>query len=86
MAKKKLKIKEKKLGRNKAWGLYYHGENLIEIDYRMRAKHYLSVLVHELLHHTFPWMSENMVSKAAPKIAKGIWQQNYRKISSDKRK
>jgi hypothetical protein len=78
---KKLKIKEKKLGRSKAWGLYYYGDNLIEIDHRMKSKHYLSVLIHELLHHVFPWMSETMVNRSAPKIAKGIWLQNYRKIA-----
>ena len=83
--RKKLKIREKKLGRNRSWGLYYHGENLIEIEERMKSKHYLSVLVHELLHHIFPWMSENMVSRAAPKIAKGIWQQGYRRISKCRR-
>jgi hypothetical protein len=83
MAKKKqgVKIVESKLGRSKAWGLYYHGENLIEIDPRMKSKKYLSVLVHELLHHAFPWMSENMVTRSAPKISSGIWAQDYRRIS-----
>ena len=79
--KTKLKIKEKKLGRSKAWGQYWHGENLIEIDYRMRSKHYLSVLVHELLHHVFPDMSETMVTRRAPKIAEGVWRQGYRRIA-----
>ena len=72
---------ETKLGRSKAWGMYYHGLNLIEIDSRMRSKHYLTVLIHELLHHVFPWMSENMVTRSAPKIAKGVWKQCYRRLA-----
>ena len=77
----KLKIQERKLKRELAYGLYHHGENLIEIEPRMKPKHYLSVLVHELLHHTFPNMSESMVTRSAPKIAKGIWQQDYRRLA-----
>jgi len=77
----KVRIVERKLGRQRAWGLYYQGEQLIEIDSRMRSKHYLSVLIHELLHHIFPSMSEGMIQRAAPKIAKGIWKQDYRRIA-----
>jgi len=72
---------ERKLGREKAWGLCFQGENRIELDPRMKAKHHLSVLVHELLHWTFPEMSETKVRRSAPKIANEIWAQNFRKIA-----
>ena len=84
--RRKLKITERKLGREKAYGQCWKGDYLIEMDERLRAKHYLSVLVHELLHHVFPWMSETMVTRAAPKIAKGIWQQQYRRLAKCKRR
>lgn len=78
---KKLRIEERKLKRELAYGLYYHGERLIELEERMNAKHYLSVLTHEMLHHLFPWMSESMVTRSAPKIAKAVWSRGYRRLS-----
>lgn len=83
--RKKLKVVEKNLGKHKAWGLYYHGENLIEIDKRMRPRHFLGVLIHELLHHHFPWMSETMVGRVAPKMAKTVWASNFRRVAKAKR-
>jgi len=79
MAKaKKLKIIEKKLGRQSAWGLY--DNNLIEIDPRQTSKRYLDTCIHELLHHVDPTLSESKVSKIAGIIANGLWQQNFRRI------
>jgi hypothetical protein len=78
---RRVKIVERKLGRERAWGLYYHGENLIELDERMKSRHHLSVLIHEAFHHLFPWMSEPMVKRTAPKLAKVLWAQNYRRIA-----
>jgi len=76
----KLKIIDKKLGRNKAWGMCYQGDNLIEIDPRQKPKAYLNTLVHELIHEAFHEMSEKEVIKAANLITRGLWQKNYRKV------
>lgn len=78
---KRVRIVEKKLGRQKAWGLCYRGENLIELDTRMKARHYLTVLIHELLHHIFPELSETAVTRSAPKIAQGVWSRGFRRIA-----
>lgn len=82
MAKKRhprVRIVERKLGLDKAWGLYYHGENLIEIDPRQKNRKYLKTLIHELLHHSCPWMSEYMVDKTARIISEGVWRQGYKR-------
>ena len=78
--RKKVKINDRKLGRIKAWGVCYLGENLIEIDPRQKSRKYLHTLIHELLHHCFPWMSESMVTRMAPKITEGVWRKNFRRI------
>ena len=76
---KKLIIKERKLGQHKAWGLFWHASKKIEIDPNQLSKHYLYVLVHELLHMTFPELTEDGVIRAAKIITKGVWQQGYRR-------
>ena len=68
---KKLNITERKLGQRKAWGLYYHGDDKIEIDPRQKQKQYLHVLIHELLHMAFNELSEEGVERAADVICTG---------------
>lgn len=79
--KRKLTVKERKLARELAVGLYWHGEALIEIDPRQPARRYLNTLIHELLHHVCPEASENWVSRAAGTMAKVVWRQGYRRIA-----
>ena len=79
--RKLVKIQERKLGKERAWGLCWHGENLIEIDPRQKSKKYLDTLIHELLHYCFPELSETTVSREASRITEGVWRQNYRRIS-----
>ncbi len=74
-----IKIKEKKLGRERAWGLCY-SDGLIEIDPRMKSKKYLVILIHELLHHLEPGWSENKVDKTSIFLGNIIWEKNYRRI------
>jgi hypothetical protein len=79
--RKKLKIVERKLGRERAWGLCYQGENLIELDPRMSSKKHLVVALHEGLHHIFlDDLSESKVEKFSVILANIIWGQGYRRI------
>lgn len=77
---KKIRIRERKLGRQRAYGLYYHYEDLIEIDPRQSTKTYLNTLCHELLHKAIPEIGENKITKAASILSRGILQQNFRRI------
>jgi len=80
MAKLKLKIKERKLGKHQAVGLYYEGKRLIEIDPRQCAKKYLNTLIHEILHDRLPKASEGQVSRIAGMITEASWRARFRRI------
>ena len=78
---KKLKIVEKKLGREKAWGFCYWDKPKIEIDVRAKGKKRLGYLVHELIHKAFgPELAEYKVIIAERIIRDGLWQDNYRQV------
>ena len=79
--KGRVKIVEKKLGREKAWGQFWQGVNLVEIDPRQKSRRYLNTLIHELLHYMYPNDSESKVKKNADILSKYIWVKNFRRIS-----
>ena len=76
----KIKVIDKKLGRQKAVGQAYTDAKVIEIDPRQTSKNYLDTLIHELLHVYNPEWSENKVAKTANEMTQIIWQKNYRRI------
>ncbi len=78
--KKIPKIVERKLGREKAWGLCYQGIAEIEIDPRLKPERRLIILCHELLHHCFEDLSEQEIDRAGIVIGKALWKQNYRRV------
>ena len=78
--RKKIKLVDKKLGRERALGQACSSDNIIEIDPRLRPKIRLSVAIHEALHVVFPDMSESKINRSAPKIAQMIWDDGYRRI------
>jgi len=65
MAMKKPRIQERLLGRERAVGLCWQGEGLIEVDPRLKAKPALDTLIHEMLHHYAPDWSESKVTRTA---------------------
>lgn len=80
MPKDKLVVKERKLGREKSWGLAHVEHKLIELDPRQSGKRYLRTLCHEHFHILFPEMSETEVDKKSSKLANLLWKHNYRKV------
>ena len=78
--KKNIKVIERPLGREKALGLAWVGENKIEIDGRLKSKQYLNTLIHEMLHVYNPDWSESKVTKTANEMTDIIWSKNYRRI------
>ena len=77
---KKIKVKEKKLGRQGAVGLAYADEMMIEIDKRQDSKNYLDTLVHEMLHCFAPRWGEKRVTETANEMTRVIWDKNFRRI------
>jgi len=78
--KKNIKVVERPLGREKAFGLAWVGENKIEIDGRLKSKEYLDTLIHEMLHIYNPTWPETRVAQTATEMANIIWNKNYRRI------
>lgn len=76
----KLRVVERKLGREKAFGQCYQGLGLIEIDPRQDSKNYLDTLIHEMLHSFFPRAAEWRVERVANKMASVLWKHKYRRI------
>ena len=79
MARKRIKVTERKLGRSGALGLYY-SDGRMEIDPRQDSREYLDTLIHEALHARFPWMTEEEVIVSANVISDIVWKQNFRRI------
>jgi len=76
---KKLKIIERKLGREKldgdtVIGLSYDDEKLIEIEPRLSKKLKFKVLLHELIHQYQPELSETKVLYLERKIGNPLWK------------
>lgn len=76
----KIKVIDKKLGRQKAVGQAYTDARVIEVDPRQRSKSYLDTLIHEMLHVYNPEWSESKVTKTANEMTDIIWSKNYRRI------
>ena len=78
--KKHIKVVERPLGREKALGLAWVGEDKIEIDGRLKSKQFLNTLIHEMLHIYNPNWSETRVDQTANEMCNVIWSKNYRRI------
>mgnify|MGYP001182639237 CR=1 FL=1 len=78
--RRKIKVKEKKLGRQGAVGLAYASEMEIVIDKRQDSKDYLDTLIHEMLHCFAPRWGEKRVTQTANEMTRVIWDKAYRRI------
>ena len=79
--RKHVKIVERKLGREQAWGQHCPETKVIELESRMRSRHYLLILIHELLHEAFPDLKETPLKKIASMMARAIWNQGFRRLA-----
>lgn len=71
-------IANRKLGREKAWGLCWK-DGTIELDPRMSERKRLEITIHEVLHHQFPEMPENDVLRHSKGLYRVLWKQGYRR-------
>ena len=76
----RVRIREKRLGRERALGQAWHGENVVEIDPRQCESERLDTLIHELLHLMEPEWSEERVVEVAGWLSKILWRQKYRRV------
>jgi len=85
MKKKKIKIRERKLGRHNAHGMVTGFDTmnpLIELDPALNKnpRDRMTILLHELLHCAYPNQPEERIIANSKLIAGAMWADNYRRI------
>jgi len=78
--RKKIQVIDKKLGREKAYGLAYMSDMKIVLEERQESKDYLDTLIHEMLHCFAPKWGEKRIAETANEMTRVIWNKNYRRI------
>jgi hypothetical protein len=76
----RIKIVEAKLGRERAVGQCFHGENLIEIDPRQSERERLDTVIHEVLHLCCPEWTEEQVVRVSKVLSAVLWKCRYRRF------
>ena len=77
---KKIQVRERNLGREKADGLAWQHKNLIEIDPRQGELERLDTIIHEATHLLFPALNEMQVRAVAARLAKVVWRDGWRRV------
>lgn len=76
---KRIKIKYRKLGKTKTWGMA-HSDGLIEIDQRLKGKKHLEIVIHECLHILFPQADEEEIVSKSVTLCNTLWHEKYRRV------
>lgn len=79
---KKIKIIERKLGRERADAQIFIEKRKIEIDERLSPKEKFAALIHEILHLIIPEWDEDTVLKKEKIVLNILWDENYRKVNN----
>lgn len=77
---KKIKVRERQLGREKAAGLAWEDKALIEIDPRQSEKERLDTILHEALHILFPKLNEMQTRGVAARLTIVVWKDGWRRV------
>jgi len=77
---RRIKIIDRKLGKERAVGQAHHGDKLIEIDPRQRSRDRLDTLCHEVIHLLGPHLSEETVISHANILSDALWRDKWRRI------
>lgn len=74
------RVKYKKLGKEKVYGLAHHDGDIIEMDVRLTGKKHMEILIHEALHLLWAEAEEDEIEEKAIKLTNTLWRQKYRRI------
>jgi hypothetical protein len=75
-----IKVKHRKLGREKADGLAWKDDGIIEIDPRLSAMDHLETALHESAHISLPSLTEKEITRLAKSQMSVLWGLGYRKV------
>lgn len=76
---RKLKIRDRKLGKEKAHGLA-HSPDLIEVDPSQNSRERLDTVCHEALHLLLPAEPEVRIIALANRMSDLLWRDRWRRI------
>jgi hypothetical protein len=62
-----------------ALGTCNHQKRILHIPIHGDSRHDLDVIIHELLHALFPYLTEDEVNKSATIAARLLWRLNWRR-------
>jgi hypothetical protein len=79
-----IKVKYKKLGKEKVWGLA-DSQGVIYLDSRLKGKKHLEILIHETMHLLYPDDSEDEIVEKSIVLTNIIWKQRYRRLEEEKK-
>jgi len=79
-----IKVKYKKLGKEKVWGLA-DSQGIIYLDSRLKGKKHLEILIHETLHLLYPEDSEDEIIEKSIVLTNIVWNQRYRRLEEEKK-
>jgi hypothetical protein len=77
---RKIKVRERNLGREKADGLSWEDDALVEIDPRQSEEERLDTLIHESLHILLPRFNEMQIRGLSKRLAPLIWKDGWRRV------
>lgn len=82
---KSIKVRYSKLGRERVWGLAHMGDDVIELDERLKGRKHLEILLHEAVHLLLPDAEEEEVIEMSVRLTRLLWSEGYRRVDgSDK--
>lgn len=78
---RRLKVVEKRLGREKASGVVYEGDrDTLHIDPTLRSQDRCEILLHEALHLLDPAMPEMKVRAWSRRLSDLLWRDRWRRM------
>ena len=75
----KVRVVRRKLGRQQADGLCTW-DGKVHVDERLKGIVHLETLLHELLHHVFPFLEEDAIDAAAKTMATSMHDDHWRRV------
>lgn len=73
-----IRVFHKNLGKKRIWGQAFTETNIIEIDTRAKGKKFLEILIHEVNHICFSYLTEEEITKKSIQITNVLWEQGIR--------
>jgi len=75
---KPIKVTYRKLGRERADGLAWKEDRIVEIEERLGGKNLIETIIHEVTHCQNPNWTESMVTKMAKEMTNILWDNGIR--------